>query len=71
MDLINRKKICDKLEQHTCKVHGSHPKAFVEGKSINITACCEEFHQELEGIMDIEVGKQLDKSIDDVLDELI
>lgn len=63
--MIDLKQICKTLEQKSCRTHNKKPTATVSGQSIKLSCCCDNFQKELEKQIDVEVSKQLDKSIDD------
>ncbi len=63
--MINLQQVCKSLEQKRCCIHNQNPVAVVKGELINLTCCCEDFQKKLETQIDVEVGKQFDKSVDD------
>lgn len=65
--MIDLQAICRQLEQMKCTVHHRHPHAFVEGNSISITACCDEFHEMISDRMDQLMNDQIDSSLDSIL----
>jgi hypothetical protein len=63
-------KICRKVEAEICHQHKKHAKANVVGKSIKISACCDNFQMILEGLIEREMETDIDRSVDDELDTI-
>jgi hypothetical protein len=68
MEMIDLNKICIVLRTTKCKVHQENPEATVDGDSIKLTTCCNDFQDKLEEDIDSEVSKQLDSAIDNAID---
>jgi hypothetical protein len=59
----NLQEVCNVLEKKTCRTHNKKPSAKVNGSKIEINACCDKFHEELQRLMDIELDKQTDNNM--------
>jgi len=68
--LINLNSICKEIEQQQCPVHHQYPTTTVENNSIKIKACCNPFQDNLERLLDLKIGEQLDSQIDDVFNSI-
>lgn len=64
--MIDLENICVILENKQCSKHNQNPSANVEDGSIKIEACCDNFKDELEGQVVIEIQNQVSKSITDM-----
>lgn len=65
--MIDLKKICRIVEKKVCRTHNENPKAEVIKQSIKITTCCEKFEKEMVKFVEVELEKEVDRKLDDML----